>query len=129
MYLQADVFSFGVILCQMIARIDADPECGLYRTPKFGLDYVRYSVLCPRDTPTDLLNLAFKCCVVRLLSSVTQLYDMENVKCADESPDSSVVPGNRAAGDGHRRAVRHSAAPSTIDAHRRQQSERSLRYA
>ena len=25
-YLQADVFSFGIIMCEMTARIDADPD-------------------------------------------------------------------------------------------------------
>ncbi|VDO10119.1 unnamed protein product [Brugia timori] len=62
---KADVFSFGIILCQMIARIDADPEAGLYRTHNFGLDYVRFTAHCPTDTPLDILNLAFQCCLVR----------------------------------------------------------------
>lgn len=37
---KADVFSAGIIMCQMIARVDADHDAGLYRTSKFGLDYV-----------------------------------------------------------------------------------------
>uniref|UniRef100_A0A915PH10 Protein kinase domain-containing protein n=1 Tax=Setaria digitata TaxID=48799 RepID=A0A915PH10_9BILA len=61
---KADVFSFGIILCQMIARIDADPEAGLYRTHNFGLDYVRFTAHCPTDTPLDILNLAFQCCLM-----------------------------------------------------------------
>ncbi|VDK83937.1 unnamed protein product [Onchocerca ochengi] len=61
---KADVFSFGIILCQMIARIDADPEAGLYRTHNFGLDYVRFTAHCPTDTPLDILNLAFRCCLM-----------------------------------------------------------------
>lgn len=32
----------------------------------FGLDYVRYSELCPADTPVDLLKLSFQCCLVSL---------------------------------------------------------------
>uniref|UniRef100_A0A0N5AI48 Protein kinase domain-containing protein n=1 Tax=Syphacia muris TaxID=451379 RepID=A0A0N5AI48_9BILA len=60
----ADVFSFGIILCQMIARIDADPEAGMYRTDNFGLDYVRFLAHCPMDTPLELLKLAFQCVVV-----------------------------------------------------------------
>ncbi|KAL3993556.1 Protein kinase domain family protein [Acanthocheilonema viteae] len=61
---KADVFSFGIILCQMIARIDADPEAGLYRTHNFGLDYIRFIAHCPTDTPLDILNLAFQCCLM-----------------------------------------------------------------
>lgn len=60
----ADVFSFGIIMCQMIARIDADPEAGMYRTNNFGLDYVRFLAHCPMDTPLELLKLAFQCVVM-----------------------------------------------------------------
>ncbi|VDN02660.1 unnamed protein product [Thelazia callipaeda] len=60
---KADVFSFGIILCQMVARIDSDPEAGLYRTHNFGLDHIRFTALCPSDTPSDFLNIAFQCCL------------------------------------------------------------------
>uniref|UniRef100_A0A914CFJ4 dual-specificity kinase n=1 Tax=Acrobeloides nanus TaxID=290746 RepID=A0A914CFJ4_9BILA len=60
---KADVFSYGIIMCQMIARIDADHDAGLYRTPMFGLDYVRFTARCPSDTPLGLLKLAFMCCL------------------------------------------------------------------
>lgn len=59
----ADVFSYGIILCEMIGRIDADPDY-MPRTSTFGLDYVRFSELCPLDTPVDFLKLAFRCCLV-----------------------------------------------------------------
>lgn len=61
---KADVFSFGVIMCQMIARIDADHDAGLYRTPMFGLDYVRFTAGCPSETPLSLLKIAFMSCLV-----------------------------------------------------------------
>ncbi|MFH4978024.1 hypothetical protein AB6A40_004733 [Gnathostoma spinigerum] len=61
---KADIFSFGIILCQMIARIDADPEAGLYRTNSFGLDYIRFAAHCPSDTSLGLLKLAFQCCLM-----------------------------------------------------------------
>jgi len=59
---KSDVFSFGIILCQMIARIDADHDAGLYRTQKFGLNYLAFAGKCPSDTPIGFLSLAFQCC-------------------------------------------------------------------
>nr|CDJ93183.1 Serine threonine protein kinase-related domain containing protein [Haemonchus contortus] len=61
---KSDVFSFGVIMCQLIARIDADPDSGLHRTSNFGLDYVRFTPCCPLDTPISFLKLAFHSCVM-----------------------------------------------------------------
>ncbi|KHJ91250.1 kinase domain protein [Oesophagostomum dentatum] len=61
---KSDVFSFGVILCQLIARIEADPDSGLHRTSNFGLDYVRFTPCCPLDTPIAFLKLAFHSCVL-----------------------------------------------------------------
>ncbi|CAD6192051.1 unnamed protein product [Caenorhabditis auriculariae] len=61
---KSDVFSFGIILCQMIARIDADPDGGLQRTSNFGLDYMLFTPMCPVDTPIELLKLAFRSCVM-----------------------------------------------------------------
>ncbi|KAK6735296.1 hypothetical protein RB195_018471 [Necator americanus] len=61
---KSDVFSFGVILCQLIARIEADPDSGLHRTSNFGLDYVRFTPCCPLDTPIAFLKLAFHSCVM-----------------------------------------------------------------
>lgn len=61
---KSDVFSFGIILCQLIARIDADPDSGLHRTSRFGLNYVLFTSYCPPDTPLELLELAFTCCLM-----------------------------------------------------------------
>ena len=61
------MFSFGVILCQIIARIDADHDAGLYRTTVFGLDYVRFTANCPVETPLGFLKTAFHCCLVRFI--------------------------------------------------------------
>ncbi|XP_037027147.1 serine/threonine-protein kinase TAO1 [Bradysia coprophila] len=57
----SDVFSFGIILCEIIARIEADPDI-LPRTDSFGLDYLSFVDLCPNDTPPVFLRLAFYCC-------------------------------------------------------------------
>ncbi|OWF43556.1 dual specificity testis-specific protein kinase 1-like [Mizuhopecten yessoensis] len=57
---KADLFSYGIILCEVIARIDAEPEI-LPRTQNFGLDYVAFSELLDY-CPLDFLRLAFTCC-------------------------------------------------------------------
>ncbi|XP_036672557.3 uncharacterized protein cdi isoform X1 [Drosophila suzukii] len=58
----SDVFSFGIIQCEIIARIEADPDL-MPRTASFGLDYLAFVELCPMDTPPVFLRLAFYCCV------------------------------------------------------------------
>ncbi|KAK6180045.1 hypothetical protein SNE40_012264 [Patella caerulea] len=58
----ADVFSYGIILCEITARIEADPDI-LPRTANFGVDYVALSEMVIYS-PLDFLHLAFKCCHV-----------------------------------------------------------------
>ncbi|XP_017041002.1 uncharacterized protein LOC108087926 isoform X2 [Drosophila ficusphila] len=58
----SDVFSFGIIQCEIIARIEADPDL-MPRTTSFGLDYLAFVELCPMDTPPVFLRLAFYCCL------------------------------------------------------------------
>ncbi|GAB6022911.1 hypothetical protein CHUAL_007005 [Chamberlinius hualienensis] len=60
---KADVFSYGIILCEVIARIEADPDI-LPRLENFGLDAVRFKAMCP-DCPTDLFSLAVKCSAMK----------------------------------------------------------------
>lgn len=59
---KADVFSYGIILCELIARVEADPDI-LPRTKKFGVDYVAFSKMAA-DCPLHLLHLAFICCQI-----------------------------------------------------------------
>jgi serine/threonine protein kinase len=61
---RADLFSYGIILCELIARIDADPDV-LPRTENFGVDYIAFSKLC-HSCPTEFLKLAFRCVSVSL---------------------------------------------------------------
>ncbi|XP_053104051.1 dual specificity testis-specific protein kinase 2 isoform X2 [Hemicordylus capensis] len=57
---KADVFSYGIILCEIIARIQADPDY-LPRTENFGLDYDAFQNMVG-DCPPNFLQLAFNCC-------------------------------------------------------------------
>ncbi|XP_056148951.1 dual specificity testis-specific protein kinase 2 [Lampris incognitus] len=57
---KADIFSYGIILCEIIARIQADPDF-LPRTENFGLDYHAFQHMVG-DCPPDFLQLAFNCC-------------------------------------------------------------------
>ncbi|CAI9598965.1 unnamed protein product, partial [Staurois parvus] len=57
---KADIFSYGIILCEVIARIQADPDY-LPRTENFGLDYDGFQHMVG-DCPPDFLQLAFNCC-------------------------------------------------------------------
>ncbi|KAJ9591645.1 hypothetical protein L9F63_001790, partial [Diploptera punctata] len=57
---KSDVFSYGIVLCEMIARVEADPDV-LPRTENFGLDYLAFSEMCG-PCPPDFLKLAFSCC-------------------------------------------------------------------
>ncbi|XP_037354783.1 dual specificity testis-specific protein kinase 2 [Talpa occidentalis] len=57
---KADVFSYGIILCEIIARIQADPDY-LPRTENFGLDYDAFQDMVG-DCPPEFLQLTFNCC-------------------------------------------------------------------
>uniref|UniRef100_UPI00398F3CF4 dual specificity testis-specific protein kinase 2-like isoform X2 n=1 Tax=Pristiophorus japonicus TaxID=55135 RepID=UPI00398F3CF4 len=59
---KADVFSYGIILCEIIARVQADPDY-LPRTVNFGLDYDAFQNMVG-DCPPSFLQLAFNCCNV-----------------------------------------------------------------
>ncbi|KAM4687179.1 uncharacterized protein WCC33_018651 [Rhinophrynus dorsalis] len=58
---KADVFAFGIILCEIIARIPADPDY-LPRTEDFGLDIQAFRDMVQPDCPSAFLQLAFHCC-------------------------------------------------------------------
>ena len=49
----------GIIMCELIARVDADPDI-LPRTANFGVDYIAFSSMC-QNCPPDFLKLAFTC--------------------------------------------------------------------
>ena len=49
----------GIIMCELIARMGADPDV-LPRTSNFGVDYIAFSAIC-LDCPADFIQLAFNC--------------------------------------------------------------------
>ncbi|XP_044739976.1 serine/threonine-protein kinase dst1 isoform X2 [Chrysoperla carnea] len=57
----SDVFSYGIVLCELIARVDADPDI-LPRTDNFGLDYIAFTEMCGPETLPEFLKIAFCCC-------------------------------------------------------------------
>lgn len=59
----ADVFSYGIVLCELIVRLEADPDV-LPRTADFGVDRLALRRLCPDDCPPAFLRLALSCCQV-----------------------------------------------------------------
>ncbi|NXY24059.1 TESK1 kinase, partial [Atrichornis clamosus] len=58
---KADVFAYGIILCETIARVPADPDY-LPRTEDFGLDVTTFRTMVGIDCPVAFLQLAFHCC-------------------------------------------------------------------
>ncbi|CAD6204354.1 GSCOCG00009936001-RA-CDS [Cotesia congregata] len=59
---RSDVFSFGIVICELIGRVPADPDV-LPRSDNFGLDYLAVAEICaPADPPPVFLQLAFNCC-------------------------------------------------------------------
>ncbi|XP_067885287.1 dual specificity testis-specific protein kinase 1 isoform X2 [Heterodontus francisci] len=59
---KTDVFAYGIILCEIIARIPADPDY-LPRTENFGLDVNTFQTMVG-DCPSLFLDLAVHCCVM-----------------------------------------------------------------
>ncbi|TKS92970.1 Dual specificity testis-specific protein kinase 2 [Collichthys lucidus] len=57
---EVDVFAYGIILCEIIARIQADPDI-LPRTEDFGLDVEAFQQMVG-DCPAEFLELAIACC-------------------------------------------------------------------
>uniref|UniRef100_A0A671RLY2 dual-specificity kinase n=1 Tax=Sinocyclocheilus anshuiensis TaxID=1608454 RepID=A0A671RLY2_9TELE len=69
---KVDVFSYGIILCEIIARIEADPDI-LPRTEDFGLDVDTFEQMVG-DCPPSFLHLAVSCCSVSYICIYTLVY-------------------------------------------------------
>ncbi|XP_062307938.1 LIM domain kinase 2 [Osmerus eperlanus] len=59
---KVDIFSFGIVLCEIIGQVNADPEC-LPRTLDFGLNVEKFmEKFLPDDCPPAFFPLAVACC-------------------------------------------------------------------
>ncbi|XP_072289760.1 LIM domain kinase 2 [Eucyclogobius newberryi] len=59
---KVDIFSYGIVLSEIIGRVYADPEC-LPRTMDFGLNVVKFAEkFLPEDCPPAFFPLAVACC-------------------------------------------------------------------
>ncbi|XP_063059308.1 LIM domain kinase 1-like [Engraulis encrasicolus] len=59
---RVDIFSFGIMLCEIIGRVDADPDF-LPRTMEYGLDVAGFlKQFCPEDCPPPFFPMATLCC-------------------------------------------------------------------
>ncbi|KAM6965238.1 LIM domain kinase 2 [Aplochiton taeniatus] len=59
---KVDIFSFGILLCEIIGQVYADPEC-LPRTLDFGLNVGKFiEKFLPEDCPPAFFPLAVACC-------------------------------------------------------------------
>lgn len=59
---KVDIFSFGIVLCEIIGKVYADPEC-LPRNHSFGLNVGKFvEKFLPDDCPSPFFPLAVACC-------------------------------------------------------------------
>lgn len=59
---KVDIFSYGIVLCEIIGKVYADPEC-LPRTLDFGLNVGKFvEKFLPEDCPPAFFPLAVACC-------------------------------------------------------------------
>ena len=59
---RVDIFSFGIICCEIIGRVQADPDY-LPRTSDFGLNVELFrKKYCEPDCPKQFIKIAIACC-------------------------------------------------------------------
>ncbi|XP_077869324.1 LOW QUALITY PROTEIN: LIM domain kinase 1-like [Saccoglossus kowalevskii] len=56
-----DIFSFGIVICEIIGRVNADPDY-LPRTPEFGLNVEVFKRKFCQDCPEPFIRIAELCC-------------------------------------------------------------------
>ncbi|XP_066502365.1 dual specificity testis-specific protein kinase 2 isoform X1 [Hoplias malabaricus] len=91
---KVDVFSFGIMLCEILARIPADPEV-LPRTRDYGLNVEAFSELV-QGCPQQVLQLSANCCLMDPYRrpSFSEVLDMlEDIAESLEPPDTLLTTG------------------------------------
>ncbi|XP_023696553.1 dual specificity testis-specific protein kinase 1-like isoform X1 [Paramormyrops kingsleyae] len=91
---KVDVFSFGIVLCEILGRIPADPEI-LPRTQDYGLDVNAFRDMVV-GCPQRVLELAASCCLMEAFRrpSFTELLDqLEELAETLEPPTSELTTG------------------------------------
>nr|XP_046226280.1 dual specificity testis-specific protein kinase 2-like isoform X1 [Oncorhynchus gorbuscha] len=91
---KVDVFSFGIMLCEILGRISADPEI-LPRTRDYGLDVEAFSEMV-QGCPRHILELSANCCLMDAFRrpSFSELLDeLEDIAESLEPPDSNLTTG------------------------------------
>ncbi|KPP64339.1 hypothetical protein Z043_117327, partial [Scleropages formosus] len=89
---KVDVFSFGIVLCEILGRIPADPEI-LPRTQDYGLDVTAFREIVS-GCPARVLELASSCCLMEAFRrpSFTEILDqLEEVAESLEPPSSDYM--------------------------------------
>ncbi|TNM85503.1 hypothetical protein fugu_007774 [Takifugu bimaculatus] len=99
---KVDVFAYGIILCEIIARIEADPDI-LPRTEDFGLHVDAFARMVG-DCPAALFNLAVSCCNMSaeerpcfadIVVELEAMNEGEEKPAALETPEVDVSPYRR----------------------------------
>lgn len=85
-------FSYGICLCELIARVSADPDF-LPRTEDFGLDKISFINIVVRLSelpPPSLCQIAFECCQVNqiLRPTFSEIHSNLSSIVFPSSPDS-----------------------------------------
>ncbi|XP_056586649.1 dual specificity testis-specific protein kinase 2 [Triplophysa dalaica] len=91
---KVDVFSFGIMLCEILARIPADPEV-LPRTQDYGLNVESFRELV-QGCPERVLELSASCCQMDAFRrpSFSELLDkLEDISETLEPPDNILATG------------------------------------